>query len=255
MFLRRNAAAGIRRTPAAFLTAGFRTAACSASISAVFFPFLVLEKMKILYMRILVVLGFAVLLAACNHDKESRKLLEKANDNLYQFYLSNDTTLLFKAQKQLDSIKGKSYRFKVFNTKITLLMLQGKYKEGIEYVESMDEADFDKEYKKNMYLKAFEAMDCRKRGNFAREKELYGDIMGEILSYMHKFSDDGNDVVMDLFFIKHRIETDAEIQKDIAELRATGMYDAGFLEALANMNVIGLNNDSVVAGMTNGNGR
>ena len=206
-------------------------------------------------MKILIVLGLAVLLAACNHDTENRKLLKKANDNLYQFYLSNDATLLLKAQKQLDSIKDKSYRFKVFDTKITLLLLQEKYKEGIEYVESLDEADFDKIYKKNMYLKALEAMECKKKGNLAREKELHGEIMREILSYMRKFSDDGKDVVMDLFFIKHKIETDAEIQKDIAELKAAGKYDADFLDALANMNVVGLNNDSVVAGMANGNGR
>ena len=122
-------------------------------------------------------------------------------------------------------------------------------------MESLGEADFDKEYKKNMYLKALEAMDCKKKGNSAREKELYGEVIREILSYMRKSSDDGKDVVMDLFFIKHKIETDAEIQKDIAELRATGKYDAGFLDALANMNVVGPNNDSVVAGMANGNGR
>ena len=204
-------------------------------------------------MKILIVLSLAVLLAACNHDTENRNLLKKANDNLHLFYLSNDTTLLLKAQKQLDSIKDKSYRFKVFDTKIALLQLQEKYKEGIEYVENLDETEFDKEYKKNMCLKALEAMECKKKGDLAREKELYGEIMRDILSYMHKSSDDGKDVIMDLYFAKSQIETKAEIQKDIAELRATGKYDAGFLDALANLNVIGLNNDNVVVEIKNGN--
>ena len=88
----------------------------------------------------------SLLLNACYYNAENKctLLLQKANDNLYQFYISNDTLLLFKAKKCIDSIDCNSFKYKVFITKIILFTLLNEYTAGIEYITTLTISDFVK---------------------------------------------------------------------------------------------------------------
>jgi hypothetical protein len=176
-----------------------------------------------------------VLLNACNHNTEDKcnLLLQKANDNLYQFYTLNDTNSLFKAKSYIDSIDCNSFKYKVFNTKITLFVLLNEYSAGIEYVKTLNTADFHKEYQKNMYLKSFEAMLCEAQGDTVERNNFYIEIIAEIQSYLDKTAN--QETLADLFAVKSKIETKAEILKEIELLKTTGKYDSDFLNALAEM--------------------
>lgn len=198
-------------------------------------------KRKILFYFALV----SVSLNACSHNTESKcsLLLQKANDNLYQFYTSNDTLSLLKAKSYVDSIDCNSFKYKVFNTKITLFVLLNEYSAGIEYVKTLNNADFRKEYQKNMYLKSFEAMLCEAQGDTVKSNNLYREIIAEIQSYLYKSAN--QETLIDLFVIKSKVETKAEILREIDLLKATDKYDDDFLNALAEMQ--NENNESVVA--------
>lgn len=173
-----------------------------------------------------------VSLNACNHNSEKNcgLLLKKADDNLYQFYLSNDTTLLIEAKKCLDSIGCNSFKYKVFNSKTTLLILLKEYSEGIEYIKSLGAADFNRAYQKNMYLKSFEAMQSEFKGDTTTSNKLYREIVVEIQSYLN--NDDNQEILLDLFSVKSKVETREQIIQEIELLKKAGKYDNDFLNAL-----------------------
>lgn len=189
-------------------------------------------KKKLSYCLILLI---TISLNACGHNAENRcdALLQKAKSSLYQFYISNDTLLLFKAKKYIDSVDCASFNYKVFDTKITLVLLLKEYSEGIEYVKTIDNSDFQKEYQKNMYLKSFEAMICEIQGDTIRRNRLYQEIVAEIQSYLNKTSN--QETLIDFFTIKSKIATKAEILKEIDLLKATSKYDIEFLDILIEM--------------------
>ncbi len=176
-----------------------------------------------------------LLLNSCSNNAENRcdVLLQKAKGSLYQFYVSNDTLSLIKAKNYIDSIDCSSFKHKVFDTKITLVILLKEYSEGIEYVKTLNNSDFQKEYQKNMYLKSFEAMICESQGDTIRRNKLYQEIVSEIQSYLNKTSN--QETLIDFFTIKSKIETKAEIIKEIELLKATSKYDIEFLNILIEM--------------------
>jgi hypothetical protein len=171
-------------------------------------------------------------LNACSQhsEKECDFLLKEANNNLSQFYLSNDTTLLVMAKNYLDSIDCNSLKYKVFNSKTTLLILLKEYSEGIEYIKSLNSTDFNMSYQKNMYLKSFEAMQSKFKGDTATSNKLYKEIVVEIQSYLN--NDDNQEILFDLFSFKSKIETNEQIIQEIELLRKTGKYDNDFLNRL-----------------------
>ncbi|GHU86932.1 hypothetical protein FACS1894153_4590 [Bacteroidia bacterium] len=152
---------------------------------------------------------------------------------MYQFYTLNDTVSLFRAKSYMDSIDCNSFKYKVFNTKITLFLLLNEYSAGIEYVKTLDTADFHKEYQKNMYLKSFEAMLCEAQGDTVKRNKFYIEIIAEIQSYLDKNAN--QETLADLFTVKSKIETKAEIIKEIELLKTTGKYNNDFLNALVEM--------------------
>jgi hypothetical protein len=182
-----------------------------------------------------------MLLDSCRFNAENKctLLLQKANDNLYQFYISNDTLSLLMAKSYVDSIDCNSFKYKVFSIKITLFSLLNEYSAGIEYIKTLNTADFDKEYQKNMYLKSFEAMYWEAQGDTVKSNNLYIEIIANIKSYLNNNAD--QEALVDLFSIKSKIETKSEILKEIELLKETGKYDNDFLNAL-----VEIQNDNIV---------
>lgn len=176
---------------------------------------------------------FSISLNACNNnsEKECDLLLKKANDNLYQFYSSNDTLLLFSAKKYLDSINCNSFKYKAFNTKNTLFILLKEYSKGIEYIKTLSSSDFNKSYQKNMYLKSFEAMQCKAKGDSVTSIRLYTEVTDEIQDYLDE--NPSQEVLIDLYTVKSKIEKQDKIIEEIELLKTTGKYNNDFLDALA----------------------
>lgn len=174
-----------------------------------------------------------VLLNACNQHSEQQcdLLLKMANDNLYQFYVTTDTLLLVSAKNYIDSIDCNSFKYRVFNSKTTLLILLKKYSEGMEYIKSLNAADFNKPYQKNMYFKNFEALQCEVQGDTVKRNNLYMEIIDEIQSCLK--NDINQEILFDLFLFKNKVETHEQILQEIELLRKTGKYENDFIDALA----------------------
>lgn len=175
---------------------------------------------------------FSLSLNACknNSKKKCDLLLRKANDNLYQFYSSNDTLLLLSAKEYLDSIDCNSFKYKIFNIKTTLFILLKEYSEGIEYIKTLSSADFNRAYQKNMYLKSFEAMQCEAKGDTVSSIKLYAEVAREIQDYLDK--NPKQEVLIDLYIVKSKIEKRDAIIRELELLETTGKYNNDFLETL-----------------------
>lgn len=178
----------------------------------------------------------SVSLSACgkNSEKECDLLLQKANNNLHQFYLSNDTLLLYRAKNYLDSIDCNSFKYKVFNIKTTLFILLKEFSEGIEYMKTSNTDDFNKPYQRNMYLKTFEAMRYEVKGDTVTSIKLYAEIVDEIKNYLDK-NPPNQEVLVDLFITKSKVEKRDKIIQEIELLKSTGKYDNDFLDAVTTM--------------------
>ena len=178
----------------------------------------------------LVLIGMSINTCSQNSEKKCNLLLKKANNDLCRFYLSNDTALLFIAKSCLDSIDCKSFKYKIFNIKTTLFILLKEYSEGIEYIKSLNTADFNRAYQKTMYLKSFKAMQSESTGDTTVSNKLYTEIVTEIQNYLDKNPD--QQVLVDLFYIKSKIEKREKIIQEIDHLKKGGKYDNDFLNAI-----------------------
>jgi hypothetical protein len=178
------------------------------------------------------VLLLCVLLNACNNHAERKcdLLLKKAQDNLYQFYTSNDTSLLLCAKEYLDSIDCGSFKNKISYIKTSVLILLGKYSKVIEYVQNLSSASFNKPYHKNMYLKYFEAMQCEAKGDTINSIRLYKEAASEAYPYLDKYRN--REILMDLYLIKSKFEQKDKIIQEVDSLKTTGKYDNDFLDGL-----------------------
>ena len=149
---------------------------------------------------------------------------------MYQFYSSNDTALLYIAKEYLDSIDCESFKYKVFSTKTALFILLKEYSEGIKYIKSLNAKNFNQVYQRNMYLKSFEAMQSESMGDTIKSKKLYTEIIEEIQKYLQTNSN--REALVDLFYIKSKIERREKVIQEINHLKTTGKYDNNSIDLI-----------------------
>lgn len=189
--------------------------------------------------HIIVFSVFALLITGCNGQtktnsiKDCEFLYKQANSKLNEYHLTNNDSCLDLSLKYTEEALSicSEYIVRLSDLKITLLMLLRKYKEGYEFVNLMNDNDFDKPYKKSMYLKTFNAFYFESQGNTLRRDSCFKDIEIEIKTYLSKNPSD-NDATADLFFTKAK-HTDIEIViKEIEFLQEKDQENVDFLEGL-----------------------
>lgn len=166
-------------------------------------------------------------------DKNNERceiLYEKAVDCWYQYSITNDSLCLQKSIQYIDSIDCKPVKHKVFELKISLMYLSKDYEGGKNYVASFNSSDFGASYKKDMYLKSFEAMIFESKGDTAKQNQLYREIIKEIQKDINK--NPNKESLYDLFMAKRKIENRNNIIKEIEHIRSLNIYDNSFLDAL-----------------------
>lgn len=124
---------------------------------------------------------------SCKAEKNNNcdTFLRKAKENLNVYYEENDMDYLRIAKTYLDSINCDSFRYKMFNTKTTILLLSKDYKEGIKYISSLDSSSFDRGYMKSMYLNRFKGLESESRSDTIQRNQYYNEGLSAIHSYMN----------------------------------------------------------------------
>lgn len=148
--------------------------------------------------------------------------IKNARSNLNTYYKSNDTTLLNDALPYTEqAMLCKETRLQAVELKTSLLILLRKYKLGYEFIDSLQQTDFNKEYRKGMNYNFFKAMEYETNGDTANAHKLYVEAANDVTHYIDTTNRDNQidqAAFYDLFFIKSKILSKEQIEKEIEEM-------------------------------------
>jgi lipoprotein len=178
-----------------------------------------------MYYRITYILILLSLFSSCSNGNSERcnSLYEKALNHWLQYSLTDNTLCLEEAKQYLDSIDCKPVKRKVFELNLSVRYLLKDYEGGKKYVESFNSSDFAANYKKDMYIKAFEAAILESKGDTVNRNQLFKELINEIQLYLNK--NPNEESLYDLFLVKRIIEDRNKILKEIEHIRSSKQYE------------------------------
>lgn len=166
--------------------------------------------------------------------KESYK---SASKSLNAYYKSEEQSLLQDAIFYADqSMKCEETRRRAIDLKISLMALSKNYKRGYEFIDSLDQNDFSKKYKKQMHYNFFKALEYESKADTINARKLYTAIIKDINNYIELEGSSqkplDQEVYYDLFFVKSKVLLQSQINTEIDELAQKHPSDRDFLVAL-----------------------
>ena len=156
---------------------------------------------RIIYIFILLL----TLLLSCSKKNNERcnSLYEKAFNCWLQYSLTDSTLCL--------------------ELNLSIRYLLKDYEGGKKYVESFNSSDFSTNYKKDMYIKAFEVAILESKGDTVNRNQLFKELINEIQLYLNK--NPNEESLYDLFLVKRIIEDQNKILKEIEHIRSSKQYE------------------------------
>ena len=147
-----------------------------------------------------------------------------AEEELKLYSKSSDTNYLNKAQVFLDSsFLCNETRKKSIRRKIQIFGMQEAYKEGAEFVETLDINDFDFEYRKKMHRNYFLGLYYTKINDLKNRDSVFNESIEDIQTYIDKmkYTRFSSDTISfyNLYFMKSRIYDQKKIINDINALK------------------------------------
>lgn len=193
--------------------------------------------MKLRY--ILNLLAVVLLITSCNGTTKKNNanncttLYNQANNKLNEYYTTNNDSCLHQSLNFTEEALSfcPEYKVRLVDLKITLLILLHEYEKGYEFINLLNENDFSKPYKKNLYLKTFKALSYDAKGNLLGRDSCLKEIEAEIGSYISEHSLD-EEAIADLFFTKVKHIKKELVIKEIDSLQEKNKKDTEFFEVL-----------------------
>lgn len=152
--------------------------------------------------------------------KESYK---NANKNLNAYYKSENQSLLQNAIVYVEqSMTCEETRRKAIHLKISLLILSKSYKWGYEFIDTLNQNDFGKSYKKQMHHDFFKALEYESKSDTLNARKLYTKIIESLDDYIQSESNFqkalDQEAYYDLFFVKSKLLPQSQINTELDEL-------------------------------------
>lgn len=182
--------------------------------------------------NIIILIVFSSFFCSCKNKKDDKceELYSHALDCWFQYVQTDDTLALYQSNQYIDSIDCKPVKKKVFELKLALMFTMKKFDDGKRYINSFEISDFGMPYKKNMYLKAFDAAILESQGDTIHQKQIYKELIQEIQGYLNINANE--ETLQDLFMIKAKIENKADIIKELENIHSSKIYKDDFIELL-----------------------
>lgn len=163
-----------------------------------------------------------------------------AKAQMNEYSKTADANYLSEAQKALDSsLSCNKIRKKVIERKIQNFILQEKYTEGAKFIDTLNIADFDLPYQKQMYINYLEGKNYESLRDKHKRDSVYKYSMSEIEKYIdiqhYKSFPLDSTVYYNLYFVKSRIYDSNLINKDIDSLKLKFPNDKTAIERLRNI--------------------
>ena len=183
---------------------------------------------------------FLILLNSCNGQSniDTCKLSYKnARNNLNNYYKNTDQSLILKALQEVNqSLQCQDTRHKAIDLKISLLAILKMYKNGYQFIDSLNENDFSAKYKKTMNHNYFLALEYEEKSDTANRNKLLNETVANIQNYIRQENMPqgklDEEAYYDLFFVKKKVMSLEKINAEIDLLKKQYPRDEEFFDAL-----------------------
>ncbi len=160
-----------------------------------------------------------------------------ARENIKSFYQTNNKQLLLDAINNANqSVQCGPTRIAGVEIKLSIYMLLKEYKTGQTYLDSLKEEDFKLRYKKNFWYNYLGALEAESNSDTAERSKYYNKIIDNVDNYI-KTNDSSSGMLdkepyYDLFFIKSKILTREDFNKQVDNVEIKYRSDSTFLQSL-----------------------
>jgi hypothetical protein len=122
---------------------------------------------------------------------------------VYSYYSTHDSSTLRQALPLLNrSVPCAETKTQAITLKVSVFSLLGLSNEAISFIDSLDEKDFDRQYKKDMYLAFFRARLYQSKGQQEKSDSLLANAARVLQHYIDASKKFDTLAYGDLYFIK-----------------------------------------------------
>lgn len=150
---------------------------------------------------------------------------QNAKSYLNKYYLEKDSSNLKKALYYTDqALKCEQTRFQSIERKVSILILLKKYKTGYEFIDSLKNKDFNKEYKKKMNYNFLKALEHDANADTLSAAKCFNEAITAINLYLKNNKNNSQidkDAYYDLYFVKSKVLPIGQLEKELDSLGKT----------------------------------
>ena len=191
------------------------------------------HNLKVFFSCILI----TMLLSSCNGQNGNKDTCKvnyiEAKKKFNEFYVHNNAILLSDALKDVQkSLDCPETRGASIELKISALSLLKKYDKAYQFVDSLEEKDFSKPYKKKMQYNFLKALSYESKSKITDRNIYYNKAILEIQTFVNNQKAIDQEAYYDLFLVKSKILNSKQISDEINNLKVKYPADKDFFESL-----------------------
>jgi len=159
----------------------------------------------------------------------------KGRDFINKYAESYNKEYLYTALSLFDSsFLCKSTRFQSINSKIITYNLLRNYKEGSEYINSLQSEEFKKPYEKKINKELFDGYFLQSSGDSIGARTIFMQIASDLKTFLinKKSGDLEKDVLSTLIFIESKYFSVSQLKDELEELKGKFPNDKEFIDSL-----------------------
>lgn len=209
-------------------------------------------KINLMYYLILIILTIN-----CNGQSQEKDScindFNNAEKLITDFAIKRDSTALNSAlQLYGRAMNCSETRKKSIEKMILYINLSEDYQKGYSFIESLLSNDFDKPYKKKMYMNFYKAMEYDKKENILERDKYFSLIADSIQLFIQKsnLNELEEEAYYDLYFIKSKYLSKEVIENEINELIKSNPKNKLFFDSLK-YSLFSIENEEVSAPKVN----
>ncbi len=181
-------------------------------------------------------LSLFTLFIACEstvNKQECKETYSTASMLLDKFYLNGQEKYLHFALQHINNVFDNCprLRMKYVDLKVKILILTRNYKAGYQFIKSLIIEDFDKPYKKLLFLNTFKALLEEKQGDIKKRNKYLKVACTDIKNYISKNPMD-KEAIADLFYTEVRFKSLDQVIIEINLMQKNYKFDNEFFNSL-----------------------
>lgn len=185
--------------------------------------------------------AFVSMIIGC-HDKHARTAdckanLKKASDSLNSYYYSGKLSSLEASLHYLQQpTECPETRPRAIEMKISIFVLLKEYESGYKFVDSVNDNDFSRPYKREMAMDYFRSLEYESKADSIDRNKTLKEITHNIQDYIKRSANSDTsmdkEAYYDLYLIKAKLYPVNELNKELDSLKIRYPAQSDFIEAL-----------------------